>query len=309
VDATVAIVSAGLPWDEALSGAAAGVALGVIDGETADPRMVRWKAILAGYPYPVVARTVTTVAVGQVPQGLAEEARARVAAITQTGGAADLGLVRARSDDGDTWVMLVGVRRGEIGRIPREIAVGEGISLPPGDWTVADPDGGVSVVHDRLAPGFAGEWLLRWDVDGQPVATFPVYVDMATPKAPPFALPLPQGDTPEGQARRAVAGARAHYELPLLEPDTALDSVARARLRTLVEGGTLPEVTHQLHAAGFVNVPVAGASCRAATVGECLDAVWWSPADRGVFTGDAANIGVAASVADGQVALIIVTAG
>src|SRR5688572_17487151 len=69
-DPLVARVARDLPWDEVLSGAAAGVALEAVAHRAVDDYVVRWKAILAGYPFPIVARAITTVPNGKVPEQL-----------------------------------------------------------------------------------------------------------------------------------------------------------------------------------------------------------------------------------------------
>lgn len=304
-DPTVAYAARGLPWDETLSGAAAGVALELVAGEKPGPSVVRWKAVLAGYPYPVVSRAIATVPKGEVPAALIEQARARVAS---GGAAADIGLVRARRGDEDTWVLLVGDRRTEIGRIPREVELGESIGLTGAEWTVADPSGAVHTPGAGIVPDLAGEWLFRATLDGRIVATFPVYVDVPTPAASPLDTESGEGDA-VSEAGAMLAGVRHYYRLSTLQRDSALASVARSRLRTLLDGGRLPEAGAQVRAAGFVNVPIAAAECRASTVAYCLDSIWWSPEMRAVFMQDATAVGVAADVRGDGVTLIILTAG
>lgn len=302
-DPLVASIAAGLPWDEVLSGAAAGVALAVLAGDPADAPHVRWKAIVAGYPYPVVARSVARVAHGEVPAALVEEARSR------TGRDVDLGLVRARGQRDDVWVLLVGERRADLAPFPRELRVGEAITPAPGvRWTVADPAGEAWDVDGAFVPDMVGEWLVRVRVDDVPVAVVPLYVGVDTPEAPPLARDG-AGSTPEAQARALVNALRASADLSPLAQDPALDSVARARLRATLAGQPLPDARGQLAAAGYLDVPVAGAECRAATVAACLDQVWWSVERRAVFYGDLSDVGVAVEADAQGVQVVLLAAG
>lgn len=302
-DPLVARVAEGVTWDEALSGAAAGVALALLSGQPADAATVRWKAVLAGYPYPVVAKTVAVSDHGEVPGALVAEAR------RQAGEGIDLGIVRARGREQDVWVMLVGERRAELPPVPREVAVGDAIALGAGaEWTVADPFGAVRRVAGDLVADAEGEWLLRATVGGDVVATFPVYAGTRTPEAPPLAVTA-SGATPEALARATVDAVRDAYGLAPYAADAALDSVARSRMRTLREGGEPPAAEGQLRAAGFVDGAVAGAWCRAATVNACLDQLWWSVERRGVLVGDYGSVGVAAATEGAEVVLSLVVAG
>ena len=70
----------GLPWDEVLSGAASGVALAMIAGEKPTPYWLRWHAVLAAWPYPLVGFYSARVAYGEVPTDLLANAQKRAAA-------------------------------------------------------------------------------------------------------------------------------------------------------------------------------------------------------------------------------------
>ncbi|MFZ5482440.1 MAG: hypothetical protein ACOZNI_37100 [Myxococcota bacterium] len=300
-DPKVAEAARGLPWDEVLSGAATALALEALAGEASDVREVRWRAIVAGYPWPVVGRAMAKARLGEIPTGLVEEAR-------RTGGD-DVGLVRARGEDGDLWVLLVGRRRGPVPAVAREARIREVVALGPGAWVVSDADGDVRRPDGSVVLDEVGEWLFRLEASGVAVATFPVYVATATPETPPVrALASPAGSWEE-EARAIADAARARVGLGALGDEPGLDSVARARLRAVMEAGSAPPAEAQLRAAGYVGVPVAGAECRAPTVVDCLDAIWWDPFRRGVLVGAFDAMGVAAHEADGQVVLALVAAG
>lgn len=299
VDPLVAHALAGRAWDEVLSGAAVGVALEALSGAKVDAPLARWRAVVAGYPYPIVAVASEQVEADSLPTRLME-------AIPGLEG--DLGLVRVRGLKGDLWVLLLGRRRAELPPIPREIAVGEAVELgvePGGErgglsWVVSDPDGGSRSLSGPFVPDRAGEWLLQASSDGETVSSILIYVDQGTPEG----QPLPITDDP----RVALAELRAWYGLDPLPEEPLLDGLARARLRAEEAGETVPAVRDQLRAAGFDGVGAAG-SCRAATVQECLYALWWDPEDRAVLVGASQGVGLAWRVDAGRVRVVVVSAG
>lgn len=296
-DPLVASVMQGLAWDEALGGAAAGVALELVDGRPVDTYTLRWKAVLAGYPYPVLRFGSAEVSPGTVAEALAAEARAQAQA------GADVGLVRARARGHDVWVLLVGGRRGSLPSFAREAKVGERVDFSA-PVLFASPGGEVRE-SPVVALDEAGEWLVQARDATGVVATVPVYVNTKTPLEPPIQDDA-RGDTPEAAARDLVAALAGWYGRPAPSWDPGLDSVARARLRTLLEGGELPPASGQLAAAGWVGMPVEGGECRGASVAACLDGMWWAPDRRAVLVSDLDTFGVAAGRLDGDVVLAIV---
>lgn len=138
-DAMVAVAAEGLAWDEALSGAAGAIA---VTGN--DPTMpaVRWAAIRAGYPYPVLTAVTGSSDHGVAPDGMLE----RIRNLLRPGD--DLGLARARVGAADVWVALVGRTAGRLVPFPREVEVGDAVMLAPDatlrgplEWTLVSPRG------------------------------------------------------------------------------------------------------------------------------------------------------------------------
>jgi hypothetical protein len=298
-DPVVAAAMQGQPWDEALGGAAAGVALALVEGASSDPYSLRWKAVLAGYPYPVVQFGAAWVAHGEHAPELSAEARAKAS------GGADVGLVRARGRDQDVWVLLVGGRRSELPRFPREAKVGERVEFAS-PVVYADPEGGVHT--DRVvALDRAGEWLVQVQDRQGSVATVPVYVGMSTPGEPPIQDDA-RGDTQEAAARDLIHALAGWYGRAAPTFDSGLDSVARARLNVLEAGGAPEAADRQLQSAGWVGMPVAGGECRGSSVAACLDGMWWSPDRRGVLVADYTAYGVAAGRVGDDVVLTVVAA-
>lgn len=301
-DPLVAAAMAGLPWEEALAGAASGVALDLLAGKQVSTYDLRWRAVLAAYPYPVVERATARVAVGEVPQDLVTHAQERAKA------GADVGLVRARDKDGDLWVLLVGDRRGELGRIPREYAVGESVGLGGATWVVSDPLGQLRPAGTSLTLDMAGEWLVQARDARGAIATMPLYVGVPTPQEAPI-LNDAQGASVVSQAQDLLGALWRWYGRDSAEFGTTLDAVARVRLGGVLAGSTLPAVGDQARSAGYIGVPVAGSECRATDIAACLDGIWWSPERRAVLVGDFEELGIAAEARDGQVVMALVGAG
>ncbi|MDP2304479.1 MAG: hypothetical protein Q8P18_00460 [Pseudomonadota bacterium] len=306
-DPLVAAVSDDLPWDETLSGVAAATALAELDGDKVDACRLRWMAVQAGYPYPLLGRASASVPQGEVPETLLAEAR------KQEGRRVDIGLVRARGRDVDRWVLLVGEHLdaragGELPPIPRDVALNDEVLLGPGNWVVSDPLGDLRHTDDRFVADIPGEWMISARGPLAPIATFPIYVDELPPELAPVGCEVGTGD-PLTRAFAVVNRVRASYGYPAVTRDPALDSVARARLRGIVAGEPLADARAQLRSAGFIGVPVGAAECRGATVEACVGSIWWSPEGRGALVGDMADIGIAVDTAGGDVHMVLLGAG
>jgi len=284
--------------DESLSGAATGLALALLASPRLDPGELRWKAVLAGYPWPVRGAASARTAVDGVPAEL----------LTQALGAAatrDVGLVRARGNEGDIWVLVEGERRGTIPATPREPPPGTDLPFPGYSVRASTPAGDLVESRDGLRVEQAGEWLVELSDAQGVVATFPLYVGTRTPAASPFAGAASAenaGDIDEDLLVRLDA-LDAWYKRPAAERDPMLDAVARARLRDFVANKPLSPSPVQLAAGGFADAD-AGA-CRGSSVAACLDAMWWSVADRGPLSGPYQTIGMAALNSGGVVHVVV----
>lgn len=106
-----------------------------------------------------------------------------------------------------------------------------------------------------------------------------------------------------------IEDLRRWYNQEEARRDPSLDAVARARLRQFEAGEVLPDVQRQLVAAGFVREAGAAGMCRAPDVADCLDRMWWSVDQRAPLVGNFAEIGIAATRRDGNVAVVVVAAG
>lgn len=288
------------PIDESLAGAAGAVAIDLGSDGVLGPGELKWRATLAGYPWPIVEARVARVPLDEVAADLL---------VTAEGYAGkDVGLVRARGQAFDQWVLLVGGRRGTLPSIPREPRVGYALQVPGLTLRAVGPDGARVDGSDALPLPVAGEWLVEVADGAGVVATFPLYVGGTTPAAPPFGAMLGaeeagdlneelllQLDTLDGWYGRAAA-----------ERDPALDAVARARLRTFLAGKPLPAAQGQLAAAGYFGGT--SGECRGPSVAECLDAMWWSIEGHAALGGEWGTVGMAVAPTKEGVAVVVAVA-
>lgn len=300
-DPLVASVMAGSPWEASLAGGATGVALAIIAKEPVGPRLVAWKAALAGYPWPVDIAEQARTKPGEPPDTLAKRARELAAESGR-----DVGLVRARDGQEDLWVLLAARRGGVLPEVPRTLHLGDALARWGQDAVVYPP----SNRGARPLPAVldeAGEWMVEVRADGAVIARFPLHVGVDAPQVPPI------GDRPgvgelTVQGEQVLDGLRARYHQDPIVEDSMLDSVARALLRR-ARDGSLGDIPGAMQAAGFVGMPVAGATCEARDVAACLDRVWWSGADRSVLVGGYAHVAIAAEPTPDGVRLVVLGAG
>lgn len=299
-DSLVAAAMAGAAWDEVLAGVASAVALDAVEDRDTDAYALRWRAILAAYPFPIVERAMMHTPADSVPDDLAATARARAAA------GMDVGLVRARGRTDDVWVLLVGQRRADLPAASRDARAGETLELGR-PFVASDPQGRVRTAVHALTLDLGGEWLVQVRDDAGAIATMPFYVGVPVPMEAPV-LNDAEGSTPEAQARdllTALAGWYGH-ETPSFEE--GLDFVARMRLKALVEGGPERSVESLARSTGQATGAVSGGDCRADGAAACLDGMWWSPERRAVLVSGYDRFGVAATQVDGKLVMVIVGA-
>lgn len=263
----------GLVWDESLSGAAGGIALG---RQAAHLDGAHWSAIVAGYPYPVVNLVQGETTPGAWPDGLLDTLKG----LAQPGD--DVGLVRARRGDEDVWIGLIGRPPFLLAPLNKEVEPGAQIRIQNVDssslrYTLVSPTGqmqqGALPVSLTLAQ--VGEWWIeiKQEPNGGQLG-LPIYVGMKTPDVSLLELP--------GRAVASEQGAMAEAEVllqqirddfglgPLLE-DGTLSALAQRPLEEHMAGqwDAIAGV-ERLHAAGFVGEGTAQVFCMAETVAACL---------------------------------------
>ena len=279
---------------EALSGAAGALAIRLAEDRPVGTTELRWRAVLAGYPWRIVELRTQRVAIDEVPEDLLAAARAV--------SGRDLGLVRARGRGGDQWVLLTGERTGDLPAFSRESSKGQRVAFPGYGWVAVPPSGEVRTGRDELVLDESGEWLVALTGATGEATAFPLYVDRSTPQAPPF-TGAEAVEELEVEVLTRLEGLDGWYRRSASERDTLLDGVARARLRAYAAGEVLPPGEEQLAAAGFRDGS-AGA-CTAATVVECLDAMWWSTSGHAALATNWGSFGLAFQGGEGAVTLVV----
>lgn len=292
-DPVIAALVRGLTWDASLSGAAAGLALAALEGQTGMYAwQVREKAWDAGYPYPPTrVRFWSTPLNAAPPPELLEFVRTLDAST-------DLGLVRARGDEHDVWVALTASPRVSVGVQPRQIQLGHRLTLPPiagADWVVVDPAGELSRgsldQEASIVLDLGGEWLVQVEDDRGVAARFPVYVSMAPPRL--GLLEADEAPSSDAELERRSADLllelRAIYALDEWKDDVLLTAAARTALRDGL--GDKEELARRL---GFDAENFFAMECRAITVEDCIDRIVWTPQTRSALLSQTTLWGLAA---------------
>jgi hypothetical protein len=294
-DDLVAQVALGLVWDEALSGAAAGLGLG---GTAVTLEAAQHAAHRAGYPYPVRVVSSGVVPAGQHPDALL---RTLHTVLDKTD---HLGLARVRVGAQDKWVALIATPVDALEPFSREQSVGDAIDLRtvgPGTWMAVSPTG---TTHTGRLPGQltldeAGEWWLEIDGMHQTIAALPVYVDMPTPPEGLILLPGEQFAGPVAAADEAmllVSAVREAFSMPGLQDDGTLETLAQYPLSLLLaQQWERASSVARLQAAGFIGGPVGQIQCHGATVAACVDTMMRSGRERQHLLNPAFRIGGAAA--------------
>lgn len=322
-DPLVAWAARDLPYDEALAGAAAGVAFEMLaTGGALDASGLRWAALRAGWIWPMQGVASELVAEGTLPAAMVSELRAGLKP------GQSIGLARVRDDQGagDLWVGLTSTPAVPLAPVPREQAVGAALTL--GVRAGATPPAGLRVLAAspslRLLDGPSltldepGEWVveLRQAQEGggeRALAQLALYVGEPTPDDGPFEAPdAPPADVGEA-LRGAIAGVnglRGLSAAQALSVDPVLAATARSEAtRRAAGGGPSADAESRLRRAGFPTGDVAELSCRAPTVQSCLDGLFWSPTSRAALLDpDMTLLGVGAELTSGQLTLVLAMA-
>jgi hypothetical protein len=306
-DTAVAAMAAGLPWDEALSGAAGALAM---MPTSAAPTLAqaRFAAATAGYPYEVRSLTIGKVLVNTEPAGLLEELRRQL----QPG--EDLGLARARLGEQERWVALFGARRGSVDPFPRTLVNGEELVLKgTGDRAyVVSPRGDIIdlAMPATVALTTDGEWWVEVWSGSSRVVGVPVMVGRAAFTAPYFDGTMAKLEGPqdaEDDALDLVDTVRQSFGLLPLQDDGTLAQLARLPVDD-VAMGRFDRATAEtrLQGAGFVGGSSAAVACTGDTVGACVDTLMRSGQDRAALLNPGMRLaGAAAQVSTSGVAIVM----
>ena len=314
-DPIVSQISAQYPWDEALSGALAGIGLGMVKPNppgqyhvTPEPTMIdlRWAAAVAGYPSPPLEYLSGRVEAGSYPEGLAT----RLESWLQKGD--DLGLVRLRKGTEDLWLATRAESCKGFPTFRREYAVGEKLRIEDatGSWRVLTPEGdiltGTLPIEQPLE--VKGEYWL--ELRGSQNIDLPLYADMHIP--PTNILPLESVplDVPEVIVEavfEALNDFRANEGLDPFEADQMLTAMSAKSLTRYRAGEwDLATELERLQRNGFMGGPVHQMACSAPNLAECLDQLSWNLDNRAaLFNPQLLVLGVQLEVTTSRIDLLI----
>jgi len=274
-----------LPWQESLAGGATTLILDVKG--PLDLQQAEHAARRAGYPYPVVRIITGEEQPAAFPDGLVQAVQRSL----QLGD--HVGVVRARVGQMDRWIALIGRPGGLALPFDRQSRVGADLVLNvdrPSTWLLVSPSGALSRGRTPGAVKLdqAGEWWVEVEDDnGVRVLSAPIFVGMAPPPAPLIELPGEPATGPDDAELTALdllAEVRAAFELPLLEEDSTLSTLAGHPLTQVLERTwSRPEGEARLRGAGFVGGAVAQVWCQGETVATCMDRLLTDAQDRGAL--------------------------
>ncbi len=297
-------VPKGALYDDALAGAAAGLAQVISDHKGYDEAALRWACLRAGWPYGTEKVWWVRTAEDQAPpniQSLLEKEKA------------PLGLARFRDRQGDVWVLITGSITVMLPPIDREPDIGDRVSVQPkasgwSEWSqrVLPPNG---APHTGPAVyGEPGEWLLELSAvpeggSRRVVAQLPIYVGEETPSDGPFLqvdLEKPAASTAPGLALTRLNVLRDVLGVGDLEADALLDSAARTGLTTAS--------TDPWTKAGYrEGVQL---ECIGDTVRGCLDDLFWDIDSRaGLREEDLKAVGVGADWTEQGLHMVLILGG
>ncbi len=306
-DAVIAGLVKGHTWDASLGGAAAGLALAAVSGKKAG--LERWEvreaAWRAGYPYPIDTIKGWSTKQAEEPAPLRDW-------LTKVESSDDLGLVRARGDDGEAWVALVSKPRASIGVQPRQVEVGGAVNLPSiagAQYFVCDPDGnvvgGALEIPQQFTLDIDGEWIFSVVDKKGPIALFPVYVAMMPPEVGLFepGQQVHTGDEALARVAAVLTDLRGAYGLKPWLRDAFLDQAAQGMLSNPEK--TAKSVANTL---GYAPDATWKWECRGRSVEACLDQILWDPRARPALLTDSEFLGLGAEVMRGGVHVVALIA-
>ena len=274
-----------LPWVESLSGAATALALD--DAQLYSLSAARWAAVRAGYPHPVRHIITGTEPPGALPTELIDALRP----LMNIGD--HVGLIRARTAQGDRWVALIARPQVDIDSFSREYALRDRLEVTSSglaSWSVVSPSG--KTTSGRLPVQVQldepGEWLLEFTAssrDRSQLLSLPIYVATKTPMMPLFPpstdIPMPGPDAIPEHVQDALAEVRAAFALPALQWDHTLATLAGTPVEQVMSGSWDAERgERRLRGAGFVGGPVAQLTCTAPNVPACIEQMLGRADDR-----------------------------
>lgn len=294
-------------WDASLGGTAAGLALNLVHEKGGvTPPEVREAAWRAGWPFPIARVWTVGASIGaEAPNRIRE-------LVSQVPNQVDLGLVRARGDRQDVWVLVTSQPRIDMQVFPRQLPAGARLQLPAQAgvrFAVADPSGRLFEGHLEVdwstSADQTGEWLVELRDERGVAARFPVYVGMIPPELtlldggePPVNPPLASD-----QAFDVIDRVREAYGLAEPQVDSLLQSaIPWAQLNPKLSTREIAERVG-VDPANFWRM-----DCTGGTVEICLDPIVWDPRARPALLSGRLLLGIGANIVSDGVRVTLLMA-
>jgi hypothetical protein len=299
-----------LPFDEALAGAAAGLAILIGEnGSTGfDSADLTWACIRAGWPYPLSDMRSLSVGKDGRPEGLLAELKLQ--------DASRAGLARARTANNDTWVYLQSEVSQPALPFSKTHALGASFSNPFETTSnvkthLLSPSGNVLELGKEQTLNESGEWLLESHLEGVPILLAALFVDTKAPQKAllPFQEASANAESPAKLAATLLSEMhKIYFDTDQgLQRDVSLDTLARIALKGWQTGESLPAAHVRFEKLGFVREPRGEILCTGESVRACLDNLFWSiPLRKVLLSVQHKSVGVAAHQSEtGQLTLMI----
>ncbi|MEC8379338.1 MAG: hypothetical protein VXZ96_03405 [Myxococcota bacterium] len=314
-DPIVAQLSAEHPWDEALSGALAGIGLGLVKPNppgqyhtAPEPTMIdlRWAAAVAGYPSQPLEYLTGRVEAGTYPEGLS----IKLESWLQPGD--DLGLVRLRKGTEDLWLATRAHSCTGFPTIRREYTSGDALQIEDtkGHWRLLFPNGDIQSgqLPLKVTLPMSGEYWL--ELRGTHSVDLPLYVDMHIPPTNILSVmevPLDVPDVITEAVFKALNDFREQEGLDPFEADQMLTAMSAKSLARHQSGEwQLETELERLQRNGFMGGPVHQMACSAAGLSDCLDQLTWNLDNRAaLFNPQLRVLGVQLAVTTSRMDLLI----
>ena len=306
-DPLVTTAALGLEWDEALSGAAANLAIDLSSDTPIDAASVRWAGLKAGWPYPITYAGMELVAhQTDCPSSLLENIPTH----------SHVGIARARGSTADAWVVL----SADVQRVAQPFSNtqelnavfslpysnSEGLSIRAFGAT-GEMQSGSSITFDH-----EGEWVIEVIDDNQDslILRAAIYVDGDSPDYAPIEAVTAVSENIEGEIMSMVNEVRAHFVDGYLSSEPLLTSTARRSLQAWLEEGSPSPAHDDLGAVTLTGTPTTSLICIGETPRACIDQIYWSAQHRGALLApNLAGAGVASEVVGGRIHAVIHLAG
>ena len=234
-DPLVHRASAGLPWQESLSGAAA--AVGLMKKNERNLNNAKWAGVIAGYPYEIHELILGAYPIGQYPKELPNLIASRI----QDG--MHLGMSRIRTSYDDLWVVLIGEGGPTLPPFSREYDLNDEFHIEGAGmlFRLMYPNGNIVVSREMMTQGLdlEGEYWLEIIYGNNVISAVPLYVNMNTPPTNLFTIydePLMTPAESKNDFLHQLNIMRHIEDLPPFSIDPTLDMLSKSPVKEYLDG-------------------------------------------------------------------------